>query len=98
MGELLVLIGVVEVNMSIMVLAASSMLFSSLYSIWLFNRLCFGNTKMEYISYNIDMSRLEFSYMLPLALATAYLGIFPSSLLTQIEVTDLGGPGCPGIG
>ena len=68
--------------MSIMILTASGMLFSAIYSIWLFNRVCFGNLKIQYINKYRDMTRREFFYVFPLAFLTIALGIAPDIILS----------------
>jgi len=80
-SEFIVLIGISEKNIMVMIIAASGMLFSSIYSIWLFNRLVFGNTKLEYIHSNIDLTFREYSILLPLAALTIILGIVPNIIL-----------------
>lgn len=83
-GELLILIGAVESNISIMLIAGSGMLFSSIYSIWLFNRLCFGtmrNTLNRNSSTGKDMTFSEIYYMAPLVFFTLLFGIFPTIIL-----------------
>jgi NADH-quinone oxidoreductase subunit M len=86
-GELLILIGIVEKNISIMILTASGMLFSSIYSIWLFNRLCFGNIKIEYISEYQDITRREYFCIFPLIFLTLCLGICPDIIFSFTSLT-----------
>lgn len=80
-SELLVLVGATEKNISIMLLAALGMLFSSIYSIWLFNRLIFGNPKLIYIGNYQDMTKRECFLLTPLLLLTLLFGIVPDILL-----------------
>ena len=90
-SELLVLIGITEKNLSIMVLAATGMLFSSIYSIWLFNRLIFGNTKYIYIKNYQDLTRREYLLILPLLFLTIIFGVIPDIILetTYFSVKNL---------
>ena len=80
-GELLVLLGAAEKNISMMVIAAGGMLFSSIYSMWLFNRVMYGTLKLVYIKKYCDILRREFFILIPLFFLTVYLGIIPSILL-----------------
>jgi proton-translocating NADH-quinone oxidoreductase chain M len=80
-GEFLILAGATSKNMSIMILTASGMLFSSLYSIWLFNRLCFGNLKVQYIKKYKDLKGIEFFCLFPLIILTIILGVAPDVIL-----------------
>lgn len=86
-SEVLVLIGIAEKNLSVMIVAASGMLFSSIYSIWLFNRLVFGNPKLVYISEYQDMTRREYYIILPLAVLTVLLGVLPNIILETTYFT-----------
>jgi NADH:ubiquinone oxidoreductase subunit 4 (subunit M) len=90
-SELLVLIGISEKNISIMILAASGMLFSSVYSIWLFNRLVFGTPKVVYISAYKDVTRREYYLILPLVILTIIFGIVPDIILetTYFSIKNL---------
>jgi NADH-quinone oxidoreductase subunit M len=90
-GEFLILAGVTSKNISIMILTASGMLFSSLYSIWLFNRLCFGNVKLQYIGKYKDLTGVEVSCLFPLIILTIIFGIAPDIILTYTnqEVIDV---------
>lgn len=44
-GELLIILGIWEKNSVITLLLATCVIFSAVYSIWLFNRVCFGTFK-----------------------------------------------------
>ena len=90
-SELLVLIGITEKNLSILVLSATGMLFSSIYSIWLFNRLIFGNPKILYIKNYQDMTFREYLLILPLVFLTLIFGIIPDIILetTYFSVKNL---------
>ena len=46
-GELLILIGIFETNAIVMIFAATGIVFSAIYSIWLFNRIIFGSIKVK---------------------------------------------------
>jgi NADH-quinone oxidoreductase subunit M len=90
-GEFLILAGAISKNISIMILTATGMLFSSIYSIWLFNRLCFGNLKVQYINKYKEIKGIEFFCLLPLILLTIILGIAPDIILnyTYQEIKNL---------
>jgi NADH-quinone oxidoreductase subunit M len=62
-------------------LGTSGIFFGSLYSIWLYNRLCFGNLKIQYNSVYIDVSRREFYIFIPFIFMILLLGITPSFFL-----------------
>ena len=76
-GEFLILIGIIEENIVIMVLTAMGMLFSSIYSIWLFNRLCFGKNMIQTIQEYQDLTKREYFCLFPLIILTIFLGVAP---------------------
>jgi len=52
-GEILVLIAVFSINFKISFIISISMIFSAIYSLWLYNRIIFGEIKNFYISKNL---------------------------------------------
>jgi|TARA_B110001452_G_scaffold225235_1_gene199145 NADH-quinone oxidoreductase subunit M len=54
------------------------------YSLWLLNRLLFGNIKNYAITEFNDLTRLEFYYLLPFAIMTVLFGLFPEPLICFI--------------
>jgi len=80
-GELLILLGSFQQNWLVSFLGTSGIFFGSLYSIWLYNRLCFGNLKIQYNSVYIDLSRREFCLFIPFIFMILLLGIIPSFFL-----------------
>ena len=90
-SELLVLIGITEKSISLMIIAAIGMLFSSIYSIWLFNRLIFGNPKLSFINNHQDITKREYFLIVPLVFLTALFGIIPDIILetTYFSIKNL---------
>jgi NADH-quinone oxidoreductase subunit M len=63
---------------------ASGMVLGGAYSLWLLNRLLFGNIKNFSITEYQDLTRLEFYYLAPFAFLTIILGIYPQFLISYI--------------
>ena len=85
-GEFLSLYGAFERMPILGALAASSIVFSAAYSIYLFNRVAFGGSFSLFFKDNfIDLSKREFSILLILALFTVLFGIYPSFILDGIH-------------
>ena len=84
-GELLILIGSFKVNTTITFLGATSVVIGGAYSLWLFNRIAYGNIKIQYITQFIDLSPRELIIFTPLLLATLIVGICPTIFLTSIH-------------
>ena len=85
-GEFLSLYGAFERLPVLGVLAASSMVFSAAYSIYLFNRVAFGGSFSLFFQESFfDLSKREFSILLTLALFMVLFGIYPNVILDGIH-------------
>jgi proton-translocating NADH-quinone oxidoreductase chain M len=90
-GEFLILTGSFKTNSYVTVLAATGVIISGAYSLWLFNRIAYGNIKTQYIKTFLDICEREFLTFLPLILGTIVVGIYPNFFLntTHKSVTLL---------
>jgi len=86
-GEFLILLGSFKVNNSITFLAAIGIIIGAVYSLWLFNRVSFGNLKIQYTVTFIDLSLREFFLFLPLVLGTIVIGVYPNILLSYLHMS-----------
>lgn len=86
-GELLLFIGSFKVNTTITVLAAISVIIGGAYSLWLFNRIAYGNLKTQYTQQFFDLSLREFTVFLPLIIGTLVMGICPEIFLSPIHMS-----------
>lgn len=84
-GEFLILSSIFTLSNNIGFFAASSLILSSCYSLWLFNRIAFGNTKTQYIKKLIDLNVFELAILVFLSILTLILGIFPNIVLETIH-------------
>ena len=84
-GEFLILAGIYKFNMVAGILGATGMILGSAYSLWLYNRIAYGNLKIDYISSYKDLSLREFYIFLPLILGTLILGIYPNIILNFVH-------------
>ena len=86
-GELLVLLGVFEQNPSVAFLATLGVIFSGVYAIWLFNRVCFGRINyrlvLQYGFY--DLSFRETLIVFNLIFTIFLFGICPNIILSSFE-------------
>jgi proton-translocating NADH-quinone oxidoreductase chain M len=55
-GEFLILVGSFKVNTTVTFLGATSVVIGGAYALWLFNRIAYGNIKIQYTSKFIDIS------------------------------------------
>jgi NADH:ubiquinone oxidoreductase subunit 4 (subunit M) len=56
------------------------------YSLWLLNRILFGNVKTISIAFMKDLTRLEFYMLLPFVVLTFFLGVYPEIIINYITV------------
>ena len=86
-GEFLILVGSFKVNTSITFLGATGMVIGGAYSLWLFNRIAYGNLKIQYTTQFLDVSFREFITFLPLILGTLLTGLYPNIFLSSIHMS-----------
>ena len=84
-GELLILTGSFKTNTSITFLSATGMIIGGCYSLWLFNRIAYGNLKTQYINEFLDINKREFLTFFPLILGTLVMGVYPTVFLNPIH-------------
>ena len=83
-GEFVMLVGIFNENSFIALLGSSGMVLSGAYSLWVYNRICFGNVKLIYVS---DINRFEFLILSILAFFTILFGIFPNILTDYFTIS-----------
>jgi proton-translocating NADH-quinone oxidoreductase chain M len=80
-AEFLIYTGLFDHNPFIAVLAAPAIIFSAIYSIWLYNRVMFGTLKTRYLDPNADLTRVETGVLLIFVLGTLYFGLSTTDIL-----------------
>lgn len=80
-GEFLLLIGVFKANVICCVVSALGVILCGAYSLWLYNRIIFGNLKIDYTLRFSDLSFREFAILFPLFILILIVGIYPSFIL-----------------
>lgn len=86
LGEQLSLIGIWQQSPIIASIGATSILLSASYSIFLYNRLSYGNLS-PYLPPVKDISRREFMLLLSLLIPTVILGICPNLVLDGLHMS-----------
>lgn len=79
-GEFLIFVGIANKNLFVLLLSATSIVLGAIYSIWLFNRICFGTIKVGEFA---DLNRVEFFILLALAVPMIILGL-NSEVITSV--------------
>lgn len=83
-GEFLSLNGTFMRSPVVGLLMSTGIVFSARYSIWLFNRICFG-ANSPYLSYTNDVTRREYMVLLTLLIPTIVFGIWPNIILNDLH-------------
>jgi len=86
LGEVMSLIGIFQRNPIIAVLGASGIVLSACYSIFLYNRISYGNFSPHLLMVK-DINRREFFLLISLLIPTFALGILPNVILDSLHTT-----------
>ena len=86
-GEFLILIGIFQLNTTIAFFSATGMVLGGCYSLWLFNRISYGNLKSQYLIYFKDLNKREFFILFPLIFGTLVMGIYPDIFLSPMHMS-----------
>jgi NADH-quinone oxidoreductase subunit M len=84
-GEFLILVGAFRPMKALTVLAASGVIFSAVYMLWMFQRVMFGTITNEKNRRLQDMNAREIAYMLPLVVLIFWIGIYPQTFLRKMD-------------
>jgi len=88
-GEFLILLGCFPSSTWTALFGASGMVLGAGYSLWLCNRILFGNIKLFYVTTFKDLTRLEFSILSPFVFLTFLLGFYPEVLVNFLKLNLL---------
>src|SRR6056300_346313 len=86
-GEFLVLIGAFKANYLVAFFAATGVVLSACYSLWLYRRAIFGTIANDNVKLLKEINKTELVTLLPLVFLTILLGIFPNIILDTISVS-----------
>ncbi len=86
-GEFLILAGSFKTNSTATFISATSMIIGGCYSLWLFNRISYGNLKIQYLRDYIDINRREVFIFLPLIFGTITIGLYPEIFLNSMHMS-----------
>jgi proton-translocating NADH-quinone oxidoreductase chain M len=89
-AEFLIFCGLVKTSTWILVLGGLSLLGSTFFSFWLYNRLCFGTLNVTAIRTYYDLTRSELSVFSLLATFTLLGGLFPNTVLSYLATYFVG--------
>jgi len=86
-GEFLILLGSFIKNTTVTVLGATGMVLGGCYSLWLYNRIAYGNIKTQYLKIFMDLNKREFFLFVPLIMGTFIMGIHPDLFLDVFKMS-----------
>jgi NADH-ubiquinone oxidoreductase chain 4 len=85
-GEFMSLYGIIERLSILGVFAATSIIFSAAYTIYMYNRISFGGSFTQLAESGLlDVNKREFLLLFILVLFTIVLGIYPSVILNLLD-------------
>jgi NADH-ubiquinone oxidoreductase chain 4 len=85
-GEFMSLYGIIERLPILGVLAATSIVFSAAYTIYMYNRISFGGSFTKLIQFGlVDLNKREFLLLFILVLFTVVLGIYPGIIINLLD-------------
>jgi NADH-quinone oxidoreductase subunit M len=77
-GEFLTLMGVFRVNTWVALFAATGVILSAAYALWLYRRVIFGALEKEKLKALLDLSPREKLILYPLVALTIFFGVYPA--------------------
>jgi NADH:ubiquinone oxidoreductase subunit 4 (subunit M) len=72
------LIGIFKISIVTCTFSAIGVILSGAYSLWLYNRIVFGNLKINYTLIFDDITKREFYVLFPLIIFIFLMGICPT--------------------
>ena len=84
-GEFLSLAGAWQVSTLAVVGAATGVILSAGYALWLYRRVVFGDLIKQSLAQITDMNRREVTVFAPLVVATLLFGVYPSLALDLFQ-------------
>ncbi len=77
-GEFLTLLGVFKVNTWVAFFAATGIILSAAYALWLYRRVIFGALTKESLKGLLDLSTREKAVIYPLVILVIFFGVYPA--------------------
>jgi len=86
-GEFMVIMGAVEYNFWIGLLAATALIFGAAYSLWMVKRVAFGEIANDHVRELTDINTREFVLLGVMAIAVLAMGIYPKPFTDVMHVS-----------
>ena len=89
-GEWMVILGTVQINFWLGLLAASTLVWGAAYTLWMVKRVYFGDVSNDHVRALVDINAREFLVLALLAIAALWIGIQPKPI-TDLMHTSVSG-------
>jgi len=86
-GEFFVIMGSVEYNFWIGLLAATALILGAAYSLWMVKRVVFGEITHQHVRELADVNSREFFILGVMAIAVLYMGVHPAPFTDVMHVS-----------
>ncbi|MEN4917816.1 NADH-quinone oxidoreductase subunit M [Achromobacter spanius] len=86
-GEFMVIMGAVQHNFWIGLLAATALILGAAYSLWMVKRVVLGDVANDHVRELTDINRREFVILGVMAIAVLYMGIYPKPFTDVMHVS-----------
>ncbi|MBU3725222.1 MAG: NADH-quinone oxidoreductase subunit M [Burkholderiaceae bacterium] len=86
-GEFMVILGAVDYNFWIALLAATTLIFGAAYSLWMIKRVVFGEVANDHVAELKDVNAREFWMLMGLAFFVLLMGLWPAPFVDVMQVS-----------
>ena len=86
-GEFMVILSGIQANFWITFFAATTLILSAAYTLWLYKRVFFGKVVHDKVAALTDIGGIEMTVLGSLALMTLFIGIYPEALLNLLHAS-----------
>jgi NADH-quinone oxidoreductase subunit M len=86
-GEWMVILGAVQFNFWIGLLASTTLIFGAAYTLWMVKRVYFGDVANAHVKALVDINGREFLMLAVLAIAVLWMGLYPKPFTDVINVS-----------
>ena len=86
-GEFLIIVGAFKYSSLVVIGAASGIVLSAIYMLYLYKRIIFGVIENEKLKDILDLNQREKTILIPLAIAVLLIGIFPNIFIEPMRLS-----------
>ncbi len=87
-GEFLILLGLFKQSAIICIFSCLGVILCGTYSLWMYNKIIFGNLKIDYTLQFQDLTKREFFILCPLIFFIFLIGFYPTPILAAFHIIN----------